>query len=201
MNAVTRSQYQLGTGMGVEAPPPCSHRPRKRQQTPMASDAHSALADDETIDSAAKIEKTTNMVADTRATTSSPPGQREPFPMGTEEMMRHLANSIANLTEQVQNMHERLDRQDRGDEQVHPTHPSPVTLEGQTGPCEESPAPAPLPREDQREPPAPTRQHPPRQGQLHIGSPSRKGKVVMIDSEPEMEFPHAIRKKRHAHQQ
>src|SRR3954469_22267853 len=67
------------------------------------------------------------MVADTMAATSSLPGQREPLPMGTEEMVRHLANSIANLTEQVQNMHERLDRQDRGDEQARPTHPPTVT--------------------------------------------------------------------------
>src|SRR3954466_8186650 len=103
--------------------------------------------------------------------------------MGMEEMVRHLANSIANLTEQVQNMHERLDRQDRGNEQARPTHPPTVTREGQAVPREESPVPAPLPQEDPREPPAPIRQCLPQQGQLHIGSPSRKGKAVVANPE------------------
>src|SRR3954471_19105857 len=144
VNVATRSKRRSDPGAGIEALPPRVHRPRRRRQTPATSDAHSALADDETVDSAAETEKTTNMVADIRATTSSPPGQQEPLPMGTEEMVRHLANSIANLTEQVQNMHERLDSQNRGDEQAHPTRPPTATREGQAAPREESPAPAPL---------------------------------------------------------
>src|SRR3954465_3850894 len=93
------------------------------------------------VDSAVEIEITTNMVADTRATTSNPPGQQEPPPMGTEEMVRHLANSIAHLTEQLQTMHGGLDRQGTGYEQTRSTHPPLATQEGQPGPRRLSPAP------------------------------------------------------------
>src|SRR4051812_34796721 len=80
----------------------------------MASDAHSALTDNRTVDSAIEIEMTTNMVADTRAATFNPPGQQEPPPVGTEEIVRHLTNSIAHLTEQMQTMQERLIARVRG---------------------------------------------------------------------------------------
>src|SRR4051812_38541364 len=110
VNIVTHSQSRLGTRMGVEELPPHTHRSRRCQQVLMMSDAHSALADDETVDSATEFEKTTNIFADTRAATSSSPNQQGPLPMGTEEMVRHLANTITHLTEQLQTIHERLDR-------------------------------------------------------------------------------------------
>src|SRR4051812_23118783 len=74
------------------------------------------------------------MVADTRAITSSPPDQQGPLPMEKEEMVRHLANSIAHHTEQLQTIHERLDRQSQSDEQTRPAHPPPVTQGGNRAP-------------------------------------------------------------------
>ena len=103
--------------------------------------------------------------------------------MGTEETVRHLANSIAYLTEQLQTMQERLDRQGQEYEQICSTHPSPATQERKLSPRGMSPAPSP--RENQREVAAPTTQPLPRQGQLSNSSPSRKGKAITVDSEPE----------------
>ena len=56
---------------------------------------------------------TTYMVADARPSASSLPGPQEPPPMRTEETIRHLADSVAHLTGQLQTMQERLDRQGR----------------------------------------------------------------------------------------
>ena len=167
----------------------------------MTSDAHSALADDETIDSATKFEKTTNMVADTKAATSSPLDQQGPLPMGTEEMVRHLENTVAHLTEQLQTIHKCLDRHRQGVKQIHPAQPPPATRAGQPTPHGPSPTPTPLQRKNQREPPAP-QSHPSRpRGQFHIGSPSRKGKAVMVDPKPETEHLQTARQKRQARQQ
>ena len=96
---------------------------------------------------------TTYMVADARPSTSSPPGRQESLPMGTKETVRYLANSIAHLTEQLQTMQERLDRQGQEYEQIHSAHPSPATQERPLSPRGKSPAPSP--REDQRGVPAP----------------------------------------------
>src|SRR3954470_3603836 len=92
---------------------------------------------------------TTYMVADAQPSASSPPGQQEPPPMGTEETVRHLANSIAHLTEQLQTMQERLDRQDQGYEPMRSTHLPSAAQQRQPSPCGKSPAPPP--REGQRE--------------------------------------------------
>src|SRR3954471_22119330 len=112
---------------------------------------------------------TTYMVADTQATTSKRPGQQEPPPMGIEETVRHLANSIAHLMEQLQTLQERLDRQGQEYEQICSTHPLPATQERQLSPRRKFPAPSP--RKDQREVAALTIQPPPRQGQLGNSSP------------------------------
>src|SRR5947208_10534730 len=98
--------------------------------------------------------------------------------MRTEETVRHLANSIAHLTKQLQTMQEHLDRQGQEYEQIRSTHPSPATQERQLSPRGKSPAPPP--QEGQREVAAPTIQPPPHQGQLGNGSPSRKGKAIMV---------------------
>lgn len=111
VNIVTRSQLRPGTRMGDEAFLPHTYQSRMRQQVPMTSDAYSALANDKMIGSAAEFEKKTNMVADTRTATSSPPDQQGPLPMGAEEMVCHLANTVDHLTEQLQTIHEHLDRQ------------------------------------------------------------------------------------------
>src|SRR5436189_1186093 len=111
-NVITRSRYRSDPQAGQGAPPPRVRQPRGYRRVPTASDAHSALADSDTVDSAAENEMTTYMVADARPSTSSPPGPQGPPPTRTEETIRHLADSVAHLTGQLQTMQERLDRQD-----------------------------------------------------------------------------------------
>src|SRR3954471_23046992 len=147
----------------------------------MCEHHHSALADSDTIDSAAENEMMTYMVADARPPASSPPGPQEPLPMRTEETICHLANSVAQLTEQLQTMQERLDRQGQEYEQIRSALPSPATQERPLSHRGKSPAPSP--REDQRGVPAPATQPPPRQGQTGNNSPNRKEKAITVDSE------------------
>src|SRR4051812_11096868 len=97
--------------MEFGVPPPRAHRSRRCQQAPTQRDIDSALVDDETVDSAARVEKSNNMVADTRAATSNPPDQQESLPMGIEEMVRHLSNTVTHMEKQLRAIHERLDRQ------------------------------------------------------------------------------------------
>src|SRR3954468_6354089 len=116
-NVITRSRYRADSRADRGSPLPCVRRPREYRRIPAASEAHSALADSDTVDSAAENEMTTYMVADARPSASSPPGPQGPPPTRTEETIRHLADSVAHLTGQLQTMQERLDRQGREYEQ------------------------------------------------------------------------------------
>src|SRR4051812_10909238 len=198
VNVITRSRYRSGSQADPEALPPRVHQSRGYHRIPTTSEAHSALADSDTVDSAAENEMTTYMVADARPSASSPPGPQEPLPMRTEETIRHLVDSVAHLTEQLQTMQERLDRQGQEYEQIRSAHPSPTTQERPLSPRGKSPAPSP--REDQRGVPKPAAQPPMRQGQTGNNSPSRKGKAITVDSEPVVNPLRASGQKRQAHQ-
>src|SRR4051812_13292412 len=99
VNVITRSRYRSGSQADPEAFLPRVRQSRGYHRLPTASEAHSALADSDTFDSAAENEMTTYMVADARPSASSPPGPQEPMSMRTEETIRHLADSVAHLTE------------------------------------------------------------------------------------------------------
>src|SRR3954466_1367704 len=118
-----------------------------------------------------------------RPSASSPPGPQGPPPTRTEETIRHLADSVAHLTGQLQTMQEHLDRQGREYEQIRSANPSPNTQDRPLSPRRKSPPPSP--REDQRGIPNSTTRQPTRQGRTDDNSPGRKGKVVISDSEPE----------------
>src|SRR5436190_13913493 len=103
--------------------------------------------------------------------------------MRTKEAIHHLADSVAHLTEQLQTMQGRLDRQGQEYEQIRSAHPSPTTQERPLSPRRKSPAPSQ--REDQRGVATPATQPPARKGQTGNNSPNRKGKAIIVDSEPE----------------
>src|SRR3954463_10241724 len=118
--------------------------------------------------------------------------------MRTKETIRHLADSVAHLTEQLQTMQERLDRQGQEYEQIRSANPSPNTQDRPLSPRRKSPTPSP--REDERGVPNSVARQPTLQGQADDNSPGRKGKAVISDSEPEANPLRTSGQKRHAHQ-